>query len=222
MTSHFFLSIDKTKLVKEERIMLAALKVFATYPFAVATVRMIAEEAGLTVSAIMYHYKSKENLYEAVFDRLAPYRTQSLEHDFDVLSQPKIPDHEEVERMFIGFLGNMIEGMYNSENPNWYVRIIFFELLYPSPLFDTLYEKYFKKNYEIFLDLVKRVTGNDDHRLAVFHTSGILGYMMSFRMQRECLVRQTDLVDFNANELAELKENIINHTFLILNVDRTQ
>ncbi len=217
-----FSSIDKTKLVKEERIMLAALKVFSTYPFAVATIRMIADEAELTVSAIMYHYKSKENLYEAVFDRLAPYRIQSLEHYREAISPPQMSNDEEIKRVFAEFLGNMVEGIYNSEKPNWYVRILFFELLYPSPLFDTLYEKYFKKNYELFIDLVKKVTDNDDHRQAVFRTTGIVGYLMSFRMQRECLARQIDLVDFTAKELAELKENIINHAFLTLNIERTQ
>lgn len=50
-------------------IMDAAEKVFATLGFAGATTRAIAEEAGVNLGLIHYHFNSKESLFEQVISR---------------------------------------------------------------------------------------------------------------------------------------------------------
>lgn len=49
-----------------ERILRAAYKVFAQYPFGSASTRMIAAEAGVDLPLIHYYYGSKEKLFETV------------------------------------------------------------------------------------------------------------------------------------------------------------
>ncbi len=69
----------------EERIFKAALKVFAAKGKAGARMQEIADEAGINKSMLHYYFRSKEKLYEAVFEyvfkRFAFQEIQStLEH----------------------------------------------------------------------------------------------------------------------------------------------
>ncbi len=213
------LPIDPKRLVKEERILYAAIKVFSQYPFAVATVKMIADEAELPVSAVMYHYKSKENLYEAVFERLMPYRRQSQEQYRRFLEASDKIDRKAARQMVEEYLGDMIDGFYGDEKKDWYVRVLFFEWLHPSPLYGTLYEKYFKENAELFIHLLKVATGDDDHERATMQTIGIMGHLISFRLLRELLVRQTPMAGFNKEEKEKIKALVIRNTMLMLQIE---
>ncbi|MGL6194528.1 MAG: TetR family transcriptional regulator, partial [Thermoguttaceae bacterium] len=49
------MTIDPSLLKSDERIILAAIKIFADYPPELASVRMIAKEAKVNYSAITYH-----------------------------------------------------------------------------------------------------------------------------------------------------------------------
>ncbi len=49
-----------------EKIRMAAMKLFSLYGYGSTTVRMIAEEAGLSAGQIAVHYGSKEELYESI------------------------------------------------------------------------------------------------------------------------------------------------------------
>jgi AcrR family transcriptional regulator len=56
----------------QERILNAAERVFADYGFDGASLRRIAEVAGVPVALVSYHFDSKSGLYRAVFERRAP------------------------------------------------------------------------------------------------------------------------------------------------------
>lgn len=51
----------------KENILQTALKLFATQGYDATSVRQIAKEANANLSAISYHFESKEGLYKAVF-----------------------------------------------------------------------------------------------------------------------------------------------------------
>jgi AcrR family transcriptional regulator len=55
-----------------ERILEEAQRVFANYGFDGASMRQIAEAAGVPVALVSYHFGSKEGLYRAVFYRRVP------------------------------------------------------------------------------------------------------------------------------------------------------
>jgi AcrR family transcriptional regulator len=54
--------------VSQKRVLDAAARVFRDYGYAGATMRVIAEEAGLKAGSLYYHYQSKDALIGAVLD----------------------------------------------------------------------------------------------------------------------------------------------------------
>ncbi len=57
----------------------AAKKVFAQKGFEGATVKDIADEAGVNVSLVSYHFNGKENLYKACVEEFAKSRLDATE-----------------------------------------------------------------------------------------------------------------------------------------------
>ena len=49
------MTVDPAKLKTEERLIVAAVKIFAQYPVELASTRAIAKEAGVSLSAIPYY-----------------------------------------------------------------------------------------------------------------------------------------------------------------------
>ena len=63
---------EETRLApgsRVEAILAAAERVFGTHGYAGASMRQIADEAGVAQALLHYHYASKDKLYEAVFER---------------------------------------------------------------------------------------------------------------------------------------------------------
>ena len=54
---------------RKELALKSAEKVFAEYGYDGATMRMIAEDAGLKLALLTYHFKTKANLYRSVFEK---------------------------------------------------------------------------------------------------------------------------------------------------------
>jgi AcrR family transcriptional regulator len=62
-----------------EALLRAAQEVFAAKGFEGATVKDVAEEAGVNISLISYHFGGKENLYRASLEEFALERVESVE-----------------------------------------------------------------------------------------------------------------------------------------------
>lgn len=67
----------------KERILQNALKLFALQGFEATSTRQIAQNSNVNLSAISYHFESKEGLYKAVF----VYCYKSVEHIIDTAPQ---------------------------------------------------------------------------------------------------------------------------------------
>jgi AcrR family transcriptional regulator len=66
-------------LDSKERILDAALELFATNGFAGTSMRMITQKAGVSLALVNYHFKSKDQLrMEVVLQRLAPINAERI------------------------------------------------------------------------------------------------------------------------------------------------
>jgi AcrR family transcriptional regulator len=89
----------------KERILQVAEALFAEKGFEGTRTRDIAERAGVNISTLHFHWKSKEDLYAAVYQNLLQQRAKLAGEVFALLSQPH-PEHWQgtvqavVDRMF--------------------------------------------------------------------------------------------------------------------------
>jgi TetR/AcrR family transcriptional regulator, upper aerobic nicotinate degradation pathway regulator len=77
-----------------ERLVAAAKKIFAEKGYAGATVKEIADEAGVNVSLISYHFKGKEGLLRACVEKFGRERLQDSE---TILTAPENRDDFKVK-----------------------------------------------------------------------------------------------------------------------------
>ena len=75
----------------KERILQVAKELFAQKGFEGTRTRDIAEQAGINISTLHFHWKSKEELYTAVYQNLLSHRAKLAEEVFALLAQPASP-----------------------------------------------------------------------------------------------------------------------------------
>ncbi|MFH1033764.1 MAG: CerR family C-terminal domain-containing protein [Pseudomonadota bacterium] len=138
----------------KERLLLAALQVFAEKGYRGATVREIAQAAGsANLSAINYHYGGKENLYRA-----------ALEHVFQD-SARKTRYQPQPERAAEDDLGAFIldtcRMLYGEESEIDAQRAAIFihEMANPSPFLDEMVRQYLMPGGLRFHGLLRRFLG---------------------------------------------------------------
>lgn len=149
---------------KREQILLAAEQVLAERGFKGATIREVAQEAGIASSLIFYYFKNKMALYDAVFqsffDQLEDLLQQNLSLDLDRLGQLR------------QFLFTFTD--YAKEHRNM-MRILLREIIDNGRLVEKIAQEYFKPLYEIGTEFLK-----EGKREAMFREVDPLHYIHSF------------------------------------------
>lgn len=140
----------------KERLLQAALKVFAQKGYRGATVREIASEAdSANLSSINYYYSGKEHLYRA-----------ALEHVFQD-SQGKwhyAPDpRRTLEEELAAYVGETCRMLYGEESEIDAQRAAIFihEMASPSPFLDDLLRQYMLPGNLQFHALLRRFLGQE-------------------------------------------------------------
>ena len=224
MTEHVnifaILGVDPSRLKTEERILYAAMNVFAQHPFGAASIRMISKEAGVTLSSVMYHFQSKERLYEAVFGRLMEAHELTLGPFFERVAKEDALTSEKASTILREMISATMDELYSTPEKTVFARIMFLEFYFPSPLYDSLYERFFKKNYDLLIDLVMAYAEEKDRRRGVLLAVNISGQIIGFRMERQFLKRYIGLVGYSPEEAEEMKKIVLDNVFLLLGEER--
>lgn len=127
-----------------QKIMDSAQQLIVERGFAGASIDRIILDAGITKGAFFYHFKSKANLAEALFQRY-------IEHDLDALEEicgtaSRMSD-DPVQRVLIilGLYAEMLDGMQDSGYGCLFASYAFQQLEFPTelkPLIASWLEKY--------------------------------------------------------------------------------
>ena len=107
-----------------QRLLLAALKLFAAQGFANTSIREIASEANANIAAISYYFGDKQNLYRATF--VEPMGDPS--DDISLYDQPHFSLRQSLEGFYAGFLRPLKRG----ELLQQCMRLHFREMIEPT------------------------------------------------------------------------------------------
>ncbi len=145
-----------------QRLLLAALKLFASNGFSKTSTREIAEAAGVNIAAISYYFGDKAALYRTVFvEPMGGHR-----NDTTLFTRPDIGLRSAVEAYYTGFLAPMKQG----ELLQQCVRLHFREMIEPTGLWAQEIEDGIKPAHKALCSVLCRHLGlvrpdEDVHRL---------------------------------------------------------
>lgn len=197
----------------------AAFDIFGKHGYESATTRMIAGEAGVNIAAIPYYFGGKEGLYRAVISHIV---SQIQSQAADILEKVANTDLtganaadlardllDELLTRFINFILGSSQGQRIS-------RIMMREQMYPSSVYDLIYNGFMYPILSTVAKLVSAITGVESHRRAMLQATAIIGQVLIFRISRETIVLALDLQGYDKGELQEIRDVILLHTHRIL------
>ncbi len=207
------MSVDPEKLKTEERIIVAAIRVFSDTPVELASTRAIAKEAGVSLSALPYYFKTKENLYQAAINRIVDFVEEAANAKFSALPPIESLTPNEAKNMLRWLVDTLIDRIYDP-GVITFAKIIMREHLSPSPVYDVIYQRFIKGLFNNVTKLLQRITPELSDEEAVFKIVWSFGQIVGFRIGRELLKRHVaGFVGFSTEEIAEIKALILRNVF---------
>lgn len=215
------MAVDPAKLKTEERLIVASVKVFSQYPVELASTRMIAKEAGVSLSAIPYYFKTKENLYQAAIERMVDFVAEGARQKFAHLPPVDTLSVAETRNVLQSLIETMIDTLCATPNVLMFARIIMREHLAPSPVYDVIYQRFVKRLFEIVTQMIRRVVPEMSEKDAMFRIAWSFGQIIGFRVGREMLMRHVDdFVGYSPEEIASIKALILRSIFRELELEQ--
>ena len=152
----------------------AAGQLFAERGFNGVTVRDIAKRSETHLSALNYHFRTKEALYrEAILEAC---RSDSLSPE--EREQMQTLDHEKALYVLVK---ETIRHYAEQKTSRWKTVIIYRECWDPSPVFEEVVKEYFKPETDFTAQIIGRVVGKpaDSHAVS-FAAIVLIGLLTDF------------------------------------------
>jgi AcrR family transcriptional regulator len=191
-----------------ERLLMAAMRLFAEQGFARTSTREIALAAGVNVAAISYYFGDKAGLYKAALTDLIP----PPEHNIQQFDQPDFTLRQAMEGFFTQMLAPLAEGEFAVLCTKLWMR----EIVEPTGVWFREIEEGIKPEHMALVRVLARFLGiepNDEvHRLA--YSVAALGVQLilvrdvinSFTPQ---LLSPADAIDQWTTRLSDYAEAIV-------------
>lgn len=149
-------STRKALAGKADQVRAAAEVVFAKKGFSGATMREVADAAGVGLSLVVYHFTTKDALYQAIFDARQYINDARLARLAEV-GDPTAPDA--LDRLVSAFIDPVLD-LHDDPDDVWFARLVLREAADPSSqdrkivsgLFDPMAREFVAKLNEIFPD----------------------------------------------------------------------
>jgi len=164
-----------------ERILKAALKLFADLGYEGASVRAIVAKAKVNQAAINYHFAGKEGLYRAVLQTAFEALTHDARADAEALTS--LPREEALER----FVRRQLAPLAGRDELGRYLQLFNWEALRPTPVFKAFVAEDAAPFMGQAADLIKRFLPKANARTVMVAAIWLLGQCSVFVRNREQL-----------------------------------
>lgn len=186
-----------------QQLLQAATRVFLAEGFRAARVKEIAEQAGVRLSAINYHFGSKEGLYLAV-----------LRHHGDLALNraPLASDkpHQSLEQRFAFAIHSLVLRMLDDSNDCRLAQLMLRELANPTPALEVMFQQFSLPQARFLLRLLQEVLGPAaSHETQVRCLLSLFGQCMCYVMARPLASRLAPQLYEAAHWLEEIEQHLI-------------
>ncbi len=208
------------KLSAAEKLVEVAGPLLADRPFASVSTREIAKTAHVNLSAISYHFGSKEGLYQAVFEKLIadlkPARDgfRTFLEAGTAAAKGNTGMQREVIRTFICAF---IDALLSDENPQWRMRLIMREIHQTGPCFDLVMRQHIDVMHDLLGSLIAVVTqkpARDPSVILMSHS--ILGLCLQYALSESLISHRLNWDGYDVQKLDMIKNETVSMVFAML------
>ena len=188
-----------------QRLLEAALQIFAATGFQAASTRQIAELAGVTLPALQYYFGGKEGLYKACAEAVAS-RFAALTGDVARLAAEALVQQSDPARLrtlLKDTMGSAARAMIASEESRVWGAFAVRELLDPGPAFAIMMDRLWSPGIALVADMVARIEGRAGaDEPARIRAMLLIASLTAFQSGRAVALRTMGWHDFGEAELS--------------------
>jgi AcrR family transcriptional regulator len=206
----------------DDRLLDTAVDHFARHGIDGASTRAIAAAAGTTMSAITYHYGSKQGLYLAAARHIADQMGERMAPALAASETRSQADEgaDAALTALLAIIDRFAEMMVHPESAVW-ARFVVREQMEPTEAFDVLYSGVMGHLVDHLSALIVRIGGGRyDAAQARLKMIAIVGQALVFRLARATLLRATGWTDVDIAGAGAIRRVIRAHTKAILTSTR--
>ena len=207
-----------TKPDARERLIQAAIDIFAANGFNATTTRMLADKAQVNLSAIPYYFRNKEGLYLATVEYIADVLGTQLDpflNKIQDLAEASL-DAETARDLLRNGLSTIVTVMCGDPGTMPYSQIILREQMAPSAAFDVIYPRVMERILNAFAILIAAITGETDERQCSLQAVLFIGQIMVWRAGRATVMRRVGMEGYTDQEIAEIQKTVFSRAMAAL------
>jgi AcrR family transcriptional regulator len=205
-----------------ERLLLASLQTFGRHDYDAVGTRQIVELADANISAISYHFGSKQELYLATAEYLATSIRGNLETTAAGIR--KRLDHASagtcidlISELVSALATDVLQGELSDDAAGF----IFREQLQPTVAFDSLYRELIEPMHTLFGRLLCCAWQRDaEDREIRLMTHALLGQILIFRLGQATILRRLGSDGYAADDVDQITDRIVANTLAAIDTRR--
>jgi TetR/AcrR family transcriptional regulator, regulator of cefoperazone and chloramphenicol sensitivity len=188
-----------------ERLIAAAVELFGRRGFEGVGAREITAAAGVPLSAIPYHFTTKESLYWAVLARVSSQLGEALRPAAIQAAAAATGTPTAAAAALVDLQTALVQVFAADPQTESWARLLLREHLDPSPAFDIVYGDAGGLAVDLLAALVARTTGRSpDDQSVKIEAFARIGQALVFRVVQHAIKRKLDWVTFGAVEAEQV------------------
>ncbi len=187
-----------------EKLIDAALEIFAEQGYQNSTVQQIVERAGTNIAAINYHFGDKASFYGEVVSHALKQGERGDQADFGENQGP-----EDQLRTFVRWFIHHAVGI--NQKPSFLDQIHLQEMMNPSPVLDKVVESFIRPNHMKLRAIVTSLLpeGATEHQIR-HHCFSVIGQCLHYKFAQPVMTRLYTDIEFSEDYDNVLAEHIAN------------
>ena len=176
-----------------QKLVDAGLRLFGLHGFEATSTRALAQEAGVNLSAIVYHFGGKEGLYRAVLEHIIGVKLAEVGPGlFRVVMVCKTEgsSREQLLDAMRALVRTMVSVMLGSPESRSFSQIMMQEQIAPTGAFDIFHDGFFAKVHGVWVLLLGRLLNLPEDSLELrLRALAVMGQLVIFRVGMTGILR---------------------------------
>jgi AcrR family transcriptional regulator len=196
-----------------ERMLLAAMRLFAAQGFSKTSTREIAQAAGANVAAISYYFGDKAGLYQACFGAMCTPSPENIA----MFDQPHFTLRQSLE----GYYRQLMAPLMAGDDGQLLLRLFYREMLEPTGLWEQEIQNNIKPEHLAMVGVLSRHLGlerptDDVHRLAY----AIVGLALQIMIGRDVITAITPRMLESTDAIAQWLDYLVGYAETLVNAEK--